>query len=78
VRTRTDLSPREAPARNRLTSLLLLNPVRLLLLLVEVVSSACSSFERVASGGALALEPPRATGVGPQSHEFCLFPGCYF
>jgi len=32
--------PWEAPGRNRLSSVLLLNPVRLLLLLVEVVSSA--------------------------------------
>jgi len=42
-------------------------------LLVEVVSSACSSFGHAASGGALAPEPPRATGVGPESHRFCPF-----
>jgi len=41
VRPCTDLSLWEAPGRNRISSLLLLNPVRLLLLLVEVVSSAC-------------------------------------
>ena len=36
--------PWEAPGRNRPSSVHLLNPVRLLLLLVGVVSSACSSF----------------------------------
>ena len=36
--------PWEAPGRNRPSSVLLLNQDRLILLLVEVVSSACSSF----------------------------------
>ena len=40
----SEYPPWEAPGRNRPSSVLLLNPVRLLLLLVEVVSSACSSF----------------------------------
>jgi len=77
VRPCTNLSPLEAPGRNRPSSVLLLNPVRLLLLLVEVVSSACSSFWCAASGGALALEPPHATGDW-KSHGFCPFLGCYF
>jgi len=38
---RPDLSPRKAPGRNRLSCLLLLNPVQLFLLLAEVVSFAC-------------------------------------
>jgi len=33
---------------------------------------------RAASGGALAPEPPRATGVGPESLRFCPFPGGNF
>ena len=32
----------------------------------------------MASGGALASEPPRATGVGPEFHGFNLFPVVVF
>ena len=43
------------------------------------MSSVCSSFGRAASGGALAPEPPRATGAGPESHGFCFpFSGVLF
>jgi len=41
VRPHTDLSPWEAPGTNGPSSLLLLNTVLLILLFVEVVSSAC-------------------------------------
>jgi len=41
------------------------------------ILSFCEVFKlgRAASGGALAPQPPRATGVGPESLRLCPFPG---